>query len=118
MSLEEWLFLYQNLRLLVTEYNKVYGVILVGTKICFISFAMFGAYGAFRTTRALAIFLFSCGIFSVCFLVLYMMLLGEVYDRSKEFLSMGRKNRICPSKFRLDAESVLWLRKYLQVMRK
>ena len=113
-SVKEWMFLYQKLRVLVLEYNTVYGLVLVSTKICFITFAMFGAYGAVRTEGVLALFLFSVGVFSVCFLILYIMLLGEVYDRSKDFLSAARKNL---SERRRDAEGALWLRKYFRSFR-
>ena len=117
-SLLELLFVYQNLRILVMEHNKVYSTVLVTTKICFISFATFGAYGAFRTSGALAIFNFSAGIFTGCFLVLYMVLLGEVHQRSKDLLSLASKNAfIGSSRLRDDDESGLWLRKSLQSYR-
>ena len=116
LSLKEWLVLYQRLRVLVLEYNHRYGLVLVSTKTCFISFAMFGAYGAFRTEGVLAIFLFSVGVFGVCFLILYIILLGEVHDRSKDFLSMARQN-VCWNKGPGDKDSVLWLRKYLRSLR-
>ena len=116
-SFEKLLFLHQNLRILVVEYNQVYGFILVSTKICFISFAMFGAYGAFRTAGALMVFIFSGGIFSTCFLVLYIVLLGEVHDRSKVLLSAARSTTFLVSKRRRDPECVLWLRKVLRSCR-
>ena len=85
-SMKELLILYQQLRILMVEYNKLFHLFLVSTKICFISFAMFGAYGAFRTAGVLAVFLFSVGLFCICYLIVYIMLLGEVHERSKDFL--------------------------------
>ena len=90
----------------------VFGMVLVSTKTSLILFAVFCAYGTFRTVGFLAVFFFCGGIFSVCFLMLYIMLLGEVYDRSHGFLSMARK-KVSWSKYRDGAENVLWLRKYL-----
>ena len=96
----------------------MYGIILIGTKTCFISFATFGAYGAFRTRGYLAVFNFCTGIFSACFLVLYILLLGEAHQRSEDFLSQARRSAFLRGKRRrLDAESELWLRKYLQSQR-
>ena len=117
LSLKEWLFLYQQLRLLVLDYNQVYGLILVSTKICFISFAMFGAYGAFRTEGVLTVFLFSVGAFCTCYLVLYIMLLGEVNDRSKGFLLMARNSVFSWSKGQTRTMDTFWQRKYVASLR-
>ena len=83
----ELLRLYQKLHILVVEYDILFLILLTSTKVCLISFATFGVYGALRTTGFIAAFLFVAAVFSISFEIIYLMILGEVHSKSTAFLT-------------------------------
>ena len=102
--------LYQKLHVLVLEYNQVYSVIILSTKVCISSFAIFGVYGSFREQGLMALFLLTLGIFSIGFLAVYMVLTGELHSSSAAFLAAASRQIEMTMFRRHDMETKLLIR--------
>ena len=82
--------LYQKLGFILMEYNRVYFIIVSSTQASCISFGMFCTYGGLKMHGILRLHLVTMAIFSISFLVMFLMVAGEFHSRSKAFINAAR----------------------------
>ena len=107
--------LYQKLGLILMEYKRVYFIIVARNKVFFVSFGMFCTYGVLRMHGMLRLFLPTIAIFSISFLVMFLMVAGEFHSRSRAFINAAR-TRMTMKITQNRGHEIKWLRRYLRTL--
>ena len=110
--------IYEKLHPFVLEYDHVFRIVLIAGKVCLISLATFCTCGVVRSHGVLALFLLTFSILSMCSLVIYLMLLGELNHQSRLFFKTIKMHLLtkyaCSEKHKKELARV---QRYLLTMR-